>query len=84
MPSWPSFPTQEERLKQENTSNPIDGLTDPELGDEQSNAKQGMNAVMAEQLRSRCYVITARARSFLYHQVTFTFILTPDNLVESF
>ncbi|KAK6945480.1 Pseudouridine synthase I, TruA, alpha/beta domain [Dillenia turbinata] len=43
-------------------------LTSPN-GDRIKNSKVGLNQEFSIRKRHRCYVVTARARSFLYHQV---------------
>lgn len=60
MPAWPCFPSPEDR----EYSPPMAEVKDSDKSSSEStNLKQGT----PEKLR--CFVVTARARSFLYHQV---------------
>lgn len=65
MPVWPCFPSAQERRRSLlNTKADISDIT---TASKQPDSR--MNFGSSEQLR--CFVFTARARSFLYHQVRF-------------
>lgn len=65
MPAWPCFPSPEERNRSprsaaeaQDSDKPASKSTDPSLSSQQDTPE-----------KLRCLVVTARARSFLYHQV---------------
>lgn len=64
MPAWPCFPSPEERI----LSPPSAEAKDlDKSASESMNSSLGLKQGTPEKLR--CFVVTARARSFLYHQV---------------
>lgn len=64
MPAWPCFPSPEERQQSSQNAETKDlESTTSELKDPILTSKLGTSEKL------RCFVITARARSFLYHQV---------------
>lgn len=70
MPAWPCFPALEERFPY-SPKNRTEAELDREDCDQSEGSKShhNDNCVELKSARPRCYVITARARSFLYHQV---------------
>ncbi|KAL2622516.1 hypothetical protein R1flu_002721 [Riccia fluitans] len=67
MPAWPCFPSLEERIPRASTD-VTTGVMETEQKGERKLLCTG-DFVESKSARPRCYVITARARSFLYHQV---------------
>ena len=66
MPVWPCFPSPEDRKLSPQNSEAIDlDRSTSESMDQILRLKQGTGEKL------RCIVVTARARSFLYHQVMF-------------
>jgi tRNA pseudouridine38-40 synthase len=66
MPAWPCFPSPEDRKlsPQSSEAKDLDNSTSVSM-DPILRLKQGTHEKL------RCFVVTARARSFLYHQVMF-------------
>lgn len=60
MPAWPCFPSPEDR----EFSPPM-----AEVKDSDKSSSESMNLKQGTPEKLRCFVVTARARSFLYHQV---------------
>ncbi|KAG6543070.1 hypothetical protein Mapa_015566 [Marchantia paleacea] len=70
MPAWPCFPALEERIPyspKTKTEAELDREDSGQIGGSKSHHNDDF--VELKSARPRCYVITARARSFLYHQV---------------
>lgn len=62
-PTWPCFPTQEQRRSFTPASESCKDKGESLSGSEDMDVNAGAKRKL------RCFVVTARARSFLYHQV---------------